>query len=803
MDVGTEDNYYWYDQLYQVQEHQRGSLIGAAPVFTGIADIQDQENWSYDATGNWSGYDNTSPANSQTRSYNVANELTEITASVGDVNPTFDQVGNMTALPKSPGFSTSQYDLIWDAWNRLVAVKDGDTVVASYSYDGLKRRISITDADGTVRSYYDDKWQILEERPSADETTKSVYIHKNPRSSEWVLITGASSGFGEEFARQYAEKGHPLVLVARRLDRLQTLAEAIRQQHRIEVVVEQVDLSDLAAVIQLHQRLCDRGIAIDILINNAGHGLQAPFLGTQLDAALAMVQLDVASLTAVTHVFAQDMRTRRRGKILLVSSLLAFQGVENFAVYAAAKAYVLRFGEALHRELQRDGITVTTLCPGMSNTGFATAAQQKITPLLKLLMMQPAPVVRAGIRALDAGRRSVVPGLANKVMAIFTWATPRWLHQAVFSQAMNSLVTMGLFAGWLAIVLITGGCSQPTAKDPRLQSPTVEVFKAESAGSSSRTFTGIVEAHVQSDLGFRVGGKILQRSVDVGQRVQKGQVLLRLDPVDLQLSLAAQQANVAAARAKYIQAKADEMRSATLVKSGVVSHRDYDQDRAALDSARAMLEAAEAQARVSSNFNEYAVLFADADGVIVRTLSEPGQVVAAGQTVIQLAHDGPREAVVNLPEGVRPALGATASARLYGQERSYDARLRQLSDAADPASRTFEARYVLEGEAASASLGSTVTVTLTASTTSTNAKSVRVPVGAIYDRGGGPGVWIVNDKAEVKFRPVQIHSIAQEEVVVSHGVDAGETVVALGAHLLHEGQAVTLAKEERKSYAKF
>ncbi len=260
---------------------------------------------------------------------------------------------------------------------------------------------------------------------------------KTPEKS-CVLITGASSGFGEEFARQYAEQGHSLVLVARRLDRLQRLAEALRQQFRVDVVVERVDLSDVAAVSQLHQRLRERDIAIDILINNAGHGLQGPFLGAQLDAALAMVQLDVASLTAVTHVFAQDMRTRGRGKILLVASLLAYQGVQNFAVYSAAKAYVLRLGEALHRELKRDGITVTALCPGMSDTGFATAAQQKITPALKLLMMKPAPVVRAGIRALDAGRMSVVPGLANKAMVMFTWATPRWLHQAIFSRAMNS-----------------------------------------------------------------------------------------------------------------------------------------------------------------------------------------------------------------------------------------------------------------------------------------------------------------------------------------------------------------------------
>jgi len=253
----------------------------------------------------------------------------------------------------------------------------------------------------------------------------------------WVLVTGASSGFGEEFARQYAEQGHSLVLVARRLDRLQTLADALRQQYRIDVVVEQVDLSEVEAVIQLHQRLRNRGIAIDILINNAGHGLQGPFVDGKLDAALAILQLDVVSLTAVTHVFAQDMRTRRRGQILLVASLLAYLGVENFAVYAAAKTYVLRLGEALHRELERDGITVTTLCPGISDTGFVKAAQQKITPALKRMMMQPAPVVRAGIRALRSGRISVVAGWTNKAVVIFMWATPRWLHQAVLSRVMN------------------------------------------------------------------------------------------------------------------------------------------------------------------------------------------------------------------------------------------------------------------------------------------------------------------------------------------------------------------------------
>jgi len=151
---------------------------------------------------------------------------------------------------------------------------------------------------------------------------------------------------------------------------------------------------------------------------------------------------------------------------------------------------------------------------------------------------------------------------------------------------------------------------------------------------------------------------------------------------------------------------------------------------------------------------------------------------------------------------VRPELGTTASARLYGQDQMNQARLRELSEAADPASRTFEARYVLEGEAAAAPLGSTVTITLVTKQTPAN-KSVRVPVGAVYDRGNGPGVWIVDDKSAVKFRSVTIASIGREEVVVSDGVAAGEKVVALGAHLLHEGQAVNAAKEEKSVYARF
>jgi short-subunit dehydrogenase len=262
------------------------------------------------------------------------------------------------------------------------------------------------------------------------------------KDQSWVLVTGASSGFGEEFAWQYAAQGRPLVLVARRIEKLEALATELRERYRVDVIVEQVDLSAITAVVELHKRLRQRGVMIDVLINNAGHGLQGPFLDEPLDRTLAMLMLDVVSLTAMTRLFAEDMRARCRGQILLVASTLGYQAVENFAVYAAAKAYVLGLAEALHREFKHDGIVVTALSPGLSDTGFATAANMTITPMLKMMMMRPAPVVRAAIRALQAGRISVVPGWANKA-SMFSIRAVRWLNQAIISRVMRAETDRG------------------------------------------------------------------------------------------------------------------------------------------------------------------------------------------------------------------------------------------------------------------------------------------------------------------------------------------------------------------------
>lgn len=300
------------------------------------------------------------------------------------------------------------------------------TPVLSGDQEQQTRPVAIvTGASGGIAEANDDSAQMKQQMNTTTLNARS-----------WVLVTGASSGFGEEFAHQYAAQGRPLVLVARRLEKLQTLATALRERYGVDVIVEQADLSAITAVVDLHKRLRERGVTIDVLINNAGHGLQGPFLDEPLDRTLAMLNVDVVSLTAMTRLFAEDMRVRRRGQILLVASMLAYQGVENFAVYAAAKAYVLGLAEALHREFKRDGIVVTALSPGMSDTGFATAANMTMTPMLKLLMMQPAPVVRAGIHALQAGHVSVVPGWGNKA-SMFVIRAARRLNEAIMSFVMG------------------------------------------------------------------------------------------------------------------------------------------------------------------------------------------------------------------------------------------------------------------------------------------------------------------------------------------------------------------------------
>jgi RND family efflux transporter MFP subunit len=346
-----------------------------------------------------------------------------------------------------------------------------------------------------------------------------------------------------------------------------------------------------------------------------------------------------------------------------------------------------------------------------------------------------------------------------------------------------------------SLSVLASGCHRPPSSDPRVEPPLVRTAVVENNTSSLvRSFTGTVAARVQSDLSFRVSGKVLARLVSSGQQVRRGQPLVRLDDVDLRLALNAQHEAVVAAAARARQATDDETRDRNLAADGAVPVAAYERMKASAEAARAQLKAAEAQARAAQNASGYALLVADADGVIVETLAEPGQVVAAGQTVVRLAQHGPREAVIQLPETLRPALGSPARAALYGRAAVVvPTRLRELSSAADSLTRTFQAKYVLEGPLADAPLGTTVTVVVPEDGAPSD---LRVPIGALFDSGTGPGVWtVIAPPTRVTWRPIKMHRIDDETVSVSEGLKQGERVVSLGAHVLHEGQEVRLAAE--------
>src|SRR5918995_1085315 len=354
---------------------------------------------------------------------------------------------------------------------------------------------------------------------------------------------------------------------------------------------------------------------------------------------------------------------------------------------------------------------------------------------------------------------------------------------------LPSLVVIGL------LPLALAACNHPTSSiDPRTQTPLVRVATVQTSVQTERSFTGIVAARVQSDLGFRVPGKVLERLVDTGQTVKRGQALLRIDPTDLRLATRGHEEAVAAATARARQTAEDEARYRDLVSAGAVSASAYDKVKAAAESARAELNGARAQADVASNETGYAVLLADADGVVVETLAEPGQVVGAGQVVVRVARAGRREAVIELPETLRPAIGSTGRATLYGSGLAGPATLRQLSNAANPQTRTFEARYVLEGRLADAPLGSTISIEIP---DGRSAQALRVPIGAIFDPGKGPGVWLVKGETpQVTWRAVHVAGLGDEAASVVGELEAGDRVVALGAHLLHEGEHVRLAGHE-------
>lgn len=253
----------------------------------------------------------------------------------------------------------------------------------------------------------------------------------------WALVTGASSGLGADFARELAGRGANLVLVARREAPMQALAQALEKDHAVSVRVVAMDLAAPDAAVRLSERLRADGVAVDVLVNNAGFGVYGPFLEIPWERERQMLELDVVALVHLTKVFAAEMAARGAGWILQVASIGAFQPTPTYASYSAAKSFVLSFGEAIAHELRPQGVRVCTVCPGVTATEFLAVAGQKTTLYQRMMMMQSPAVVKSAVRALLRGKTSVTPGVSNALAAFSMRFTPRRLQAAIANAAMN------------------------------------------------------------------------------------------------------------------------------------------------------------------------------------------------------------------------------------------------------------------------------------------------------------------------------------------------------------------------------
>jgi len=248
---------------------------------------------------------------------------------------------------------------------------------------------------------------------------------------ETALITGASSGFGAEFAKLFARDGYNLVLVARSEDALNTLDDQLRAKYGVRVRVLPKDLALPAAPDEIFATLRDEVIPVDVLVNNAGFATYGPFAEIALQTEMDMLKVNMLALTHLTKLFLPGMLAQRRGKILNVASTAAFQPGPLMAAYYATKAYVLFLSEAIAEEVRGSGVTVTALCPGPARTGFQRRANMEDSRLVSGRIMDARTVAVAGYRAMQQGRTVVIPGLRNRLLALTPRLGPRWLAARV------------------------------------------------------------------------------------------------------------------------------------------------------------------------------------------------------------------------------------------------------------------------------------------------------------------------------------------------------------------------------------
>ena len=343
------------------------------------------------------------------------------------------------------------------------------------------------------------------------------------------------------------------------------------------------------------------------------------------------------------------------------------------------------------------------------------------------------------------------------------------------------------------LVLGLSACSKPVERKEEVRPVRVTVVAP--AGSKAIVeLSGDIQPRYESQLGFRVGGKLIARKVEVGSTVKRGQVLMQLDPLDLQLAQSQAKAGVSAAESNMSLAKAEVDRYRELRQKNFVSQALLDSKEATYKSALASHEQAVAALKVQSNQSSYSNLVADADGVITAIQAEVGQVVSAGLPVVKLARSGEKEVRVSIPEDQVEALRRVSelSVRTWANPAvAIEGKLRELSPVADPATRTYTAKISLPKAGPEVRLGMTATVQLAAAAPA----AIRLPMTALVKHKEGTAVWVV-ENGMVNLVPVQVASATGNELLVAAGLNPGQAVVTAGVNQLRHGQKVTLLGQE-------
>lgn len=362
------------------------------------------------------------------------------------------------------------------------------------------------------------------------------------------------------------------------------------------------------------------------------------------------------------------------------------------------------------------------------------------------------------------------------------------MTRAISSRAISP----ALLACVALLVAPLAGCGkkqQEQTGDATLDRPVLVSPARMAAQSQPREFVATIRPRVESDLGFRVAGKVVKRFVQPGQKVRAGDPLASLDENDIKLQKEQAEADLASAKMAMAQTQGDERRALALRKNGWTTDATLDRIKAAAQEARGRHQRAARALEMAQNSLEYATLRADGDGVVTQTMVEPGQVVAAGQTAVRLAHSGELEAAVSLPEDFAAAADkGDASLRLWSnKDKSYRAKLRELSPSADPASRTFAARYAILDPDPAAALGMSATLSIAAPGAQ---PVISVPLSALYNQGSGPAVWKVDADGRLQLTPVKLVRYDSGSALITGGVSPGDQIVVLGVHKLEAGKKV-------------